>query len=110
MGDQMIGKIEREFQTRKVDVFLVASAKRVLGRRERKKVVKTTCEVQTAMGEARVGAGAAPGEPHSREVRIRKGGRGAGQLYMHLEETGESRRAPGSSAPRIEAPCPRPLF
>ena len=42
--------------------------------------------VQTAMGEARVGAGAAPGEPHSREVRIRKGGRGAGQLYMHLEE------------------------
>ena len=104
MGDQMIGKIEREFQTRKVDVFLVASAKRVLGRRERKKVVKTTCEVK------RVGAGAAPGEPHSREVRIRKGGRGAGQLYMHLEETGESRRAPGSSAPRIEAPCPRPLF
>ena len=36
-----------------------------------------------------MGAGAAPGEPHSREVRIRKGGRGAGQLYMHLEETEE---------------------
>ena len=45
--------------------------------------------VQTAIGEARVGAGAAPEEPHSREVRIRKGGRGAGQLYMHLEETEE---------------------
>ena len=44
------------------------------------------------MGEARVGAGAAPGEPHSREVRIRKGGRGAGQLYMHLEETEEKAR------------------
>ena len=41
------------------------------------------------MGEARVGAGVAPEEPHSREVRIRKGGRGAGQLYMHLEETEE---------------------
>ena len=26
MGDQIIGKIEREFQTRKVDVFLIQSA------------------------------------------------------------------------------------
>ena len=26
MGNQMIGKIEREFETRKVDVFLIKSA------------------------------------------------------------------------------------
>ena len=105
MGDQMIGKIERESSRRGKLMYSWSRAPSGCwaGGKE-KKVVKTTCEVQTAMGEARVGAGAAPGEPHTREVRIRKGGRGAGQLYMHLEETGESRRAPGSSAPRIEAP------
>ena len=56
MGDQMIGKIEREFQTRKVDVFLIQSAEAGAGPEGKKKVVKTTCEVQTAVGEAGVGA------------------------------------------------------
>ena len=37
MGDQMIGKIKREFQTRKVDVYLAASAEAGAGPEGKKK-------------------------------------------------------------------------
>ena len=58
--------------------------------------------VQTATGEARVGAGAAPGEPHSREESEKVGGEQGSFTCTWRRQ--RRRRAPGSSAPCIEAP------
>ena len=46
------------------------------------------------MGEARVGCWSSSGGAAFQRSRIRKGGRGAGQLYMHLEETEEKALLP----------------